>query len=117
LQTKADCNRYEEEDDEMKIPDQQFIMHVSSTEVEQSTFSIEISEGKKQQHFFQLEQYHEEVFLCVFHDPIADFLESMSSINVKIFLSDESWFYHLFKPHFCWLCIPLFFESRSSMIQ
>jgi hypothetical protein len=44
---------------------------------------------------------------------IANFLESMDNIDVKKILSDESWLYHLFKPLFCWLCIPLFFGSRS----
>jgi hypothetical protein len=61
----------------------------------------------------QLEQQYEEVFLFYFDDPIADYLEIMSSIKIKIFLTDESWFYHLFKPHFCWLCILLFLGSRS----
>jgi len=56
------------------------------TEEEQSTLSIDISEGSKQQDFiFQLEQQHKEVFLCGFDDPIADYLESMSSICVKVF--------------------------------
>jgi hypothetical protein len=88
-------------------------MHSSPTEIKQSVFNIEICEGKEQQRFFQLEQQHKEVFLYGFNDPIANYLESMDNIDVKIFLSDESWLYHLFKPLFCWLCIPLFFGSRS----
>jgi hypothetical protein len=69
LQTQEDCNRYEEEDDELKSPDQQFIMHSSQTKIKQSVFSIEICEGKEQQCFFQLEQQHREVFFCGFNDP------------------------------------------------
>ena len=41
LQTKVECNIYEEEDDESN---KQFIMHVSMTEVEHSTFKMEITE-------------------------------------------------------------------------
>jgi hypothetical protein len=73
-------------------------MQVFPTEVEQSTFNIEIREGSEQQHFsLQLEQQLKEVSLGEFGDPIADYLESMSSINVKVFLSNEGWFCHLFK--------------------
>jgi hypothetical protein len=77
LQTKEDCSRYGEEYDELKSPNQQFIMHSSPTEIKQFVFSIEIGEGKLHQ--------HREVFLYGFNDPIANYLESMSSINVKIF--------------------------------
>jgi hypothetical protein len=114
LQTKADFSRYEKEGEEQKVSDQQLSLYFHLTEEEQSTFNIDISEGNKQQDFsFQLEQQHKEVFLCGFDDPIADYLQSMSNICVKVFLSDESWLYHLFKLLFCWLCIPLFFGSRS----
>jgi hypothetical protein len=53
LQTHEDCSRYEEEDDELKSPYQQFIMHSSLTVIKQSAFIIEICEGKEKQHFFQ----------------------------------------------------------------
>jgi hypothetical protein len=104
LQTKGNCSRNEEEDDEHKSLDQQLIMHASPAEVQQSTFNIEIREGSQQHHFsLQSEQNLEEVFLCYFIDPIADFLESLSSIKIKIFLSDEDCFYHFFRTHLCWL--------------
>jgi hypothetical protein len=114
LQTKVDFSIYEEEGEKQKVSDQQLSLYFHLTEVEQSTSNTEISEGIQQQVFiFQLEQQHKEVFLCGFDDPIADYLQSMSNVCVKVFLSDESWLYHLFQLLFCWLCIPLFFGSRS----
>ena len=113
LQTKEECNRYEEEDDDLKSPDQQFIMHSSQSEVEQYTVNMETIESSQQQHFIQLEQQHGEVFLCDIYDPISDYLESISNINVKIFLSDDSWLCNPFKLHCCMLWFHLFFGSRS----
>jgi hypothetical protein len=55
LKTHEDCSRYREEDDELKGPDQQFIMHSYRTEIKQSIFSTEIYEGKEKHCFFQLE--------------------------------------------------------------
>ena len=52
------------------------------TKVEQSTFSINISEGKEQQ--------HKKVFLVGFYDPVSDYLELMSSIDIKIFFLNDS---------------------------
>jgi hypothetical protein len=43
-----------EEGDELKIPDQQFIMLSSQTEIKQSVFNIEISKGNEQLDYFQL---------------------------------------------------------------
>ena len=77
----------------IKMKAQQLSLYFLLTEVEQSTFIINISEGKDQQ--------YKEVFPCKFDEPIADYLDSMSIIYVKIFLSDESLFYHLFKPLLC----------------
>jgi hypothetical protein len=86
LQTKGDCSRYEEEDDELKSPDQQFIIYVSPTEVEKSTFNMRSLKAMQYKNLnSQLEQQLKEVFLCDFDDPIADYLEFMSNINVKIF--------------------------------
>jgi hypothetical protein len=96
---------------------QQLIMHVSPTNIKQSTFNIQISKGNKQQHFSQLEQQQNEVFLCDFYDPVADYLESMSSIDVKTFLSNESRFCHLFELHFCMLWFTIFFGYGSKMIS
>jgi hypothetical protein len=79
LQTKGNCSRHEEKDDEKKGLDQQSILYVSPTEVEQSTFKIEIIKGNLKQHFiFQLEQQQGEVFHCDFDDPITDYLGSIS---------------------------------------
>jgi len=84
-------------------------LHFSLTKVEQSTFNIKISESNQ---YSQSDQQFKEVFFYDFNDPIANFLESMNNIYVKVFLSDESWLCHLFKSFFYWLCIPLFFGSR-----
>ena len=91
-------------------------LHFPLTKIEQSTFSIRTNEyGHQQKYLSQLEQQQEEVFPCKFDDPIADYLDSMSSIDVKIFLLDESWFYHLFKPLSCSMYIPLFLGLRSRL--
>jgi hypothetical protein len=116
-QTKGDCSRYKEEDNELKSLDQQFIIHFPPIE-KQHRVKYEITESHQHKYFnFQLEQQHKEVFPYDFDDPIADYLESMSSINVKIFLSEEGWFCHPFKMHFCILGIPLLFGSRSRMLS
>jgi hypothetical protein len=52
-------------------------MHVSPTNIEQSTFNIQISKGNQQQHFSQLEQQQNEVFLCEFYDTVAVYMESI----------------------------------------
>ena len=84
--------------------DQLLSLHFDTTKVEQSTFNIDISEKKDQQ--------HKNIFPVVFYDPVADYLELMSSIDIKIFLSDDSWFYHPSKLHCCMLGFHLFFRSR-----
>jgi hypothetical protein len=87
LQRLEICSRREEEQKEL---DQQYIMHVSLIEVEQFTVDMEIGGSHRQQHVnLQLEQLLKEVFLDVFNDPIADYLEFMNSINVKIFPLEE----------------------------
>ena len=55
LQTKEECNRYEEEDDDLESPEQQGITHPSQSEVEQSTVNVVINEISQQQHFIKLE--------------------------------------------------------------
>jgi hypothetical protein len=92
-------------------------MHVFPTDVKQPTFNIEINKGSQQQHFSHLGQQQEEVFLGGFYDPIVDYLEIMSSLNIKIFLSGEGQFCHLFKLHFCLLWFLIFLGSRSSMMS
>ena len=82
-------------------------LHFDPTKVEKSTFNIDISEGKDQQ--------HKKVFLVGFYDPIANYLELMRSIDIKIFFSDDSWFCHPSKLHCCMLGFHLFFGSRSGI--
>ena len=73
---------------EQKGSDQKLSLHFPLTKVEQSTFNIKTNEDNHQQkHLSQLEQHQEEVFPCKFDDPIVDYLELMSSIDIKIFLS------------------------------
>ena len=85
--------------------DQLLSFHFDLTKVEQSTFNIDISKGKYQQ--------HKKVFPVGFYDPVDDYLELMSSIDIKIFLSDDSWFYHPFKLHCCMLGFHLFFVKSK----
>ena len=92
-------------DKEQKGSYQQLSLHFLLTEVEQSTFNININEGKYHQ--------HKKVFPIVFYDPVADYLELISNIDIKIFLSDDSWFRHPLKLHCCMLGFHLFFRSRS----
>jgi hypothetical protein len=106
LQTKAVCSRHEEEDDKQK-----------GLDLKQPAFNSEISKSSLQHLFnLQLDQQSKEVFLCEFDDPFADYLESMSSINPKIFLSDEGQSCHLFKLHYHNLWFLLSFGKRSNMI-
>jgi len=117
LQTKADFSRYEEEGEDLNGPDQQSVLYVSPTNFEQPAFNSEIIQGSFQHLLnLQLDQQSKEVLLCDFDDPFADFLESMSSIDLKIFLPEEDCLYHLFKPFYCMIWFPLFFGSRSSMM-
>jgi hypothetical protein len=117
LQRLEVCSRYQEEGEELNSPDQQSIVYVSPTDLEQPAFNNEISKGSFQHLFnLQLDQQSKEVLLCEFDDPFADYLESMSSIDVKIFLSEEDCFYHLFKPLFCMISLPLLFGSRSRIL-
>jgi hypothetical protein len=72
--------------------------------------------GHVQKQFnFQLERYQEEVLLYGFHDPIVDYLEFLSSTDVKSFLSSECWFWYLFKLHLCMPWVPSFVRSRSKV--
>lgn len=100
-------------------------MELENSKGSQQQFSIlhieEIGSNYKTRHVqkkfsFQLEQQQEEVFLYDFFDPIVDYLESLSSTNVKLFLSNESWFCCLSKLHFCMPWILLFFRSRSRIL-
>jgi hypothetical protein len=113
LQTKGSCPNHEE----LNGPDQQPIVYVPPTKIQQSTFINEFGEGNEEQlQHSQLEQQLQEVFHHVFHDLIADFLESTYNINVKIFLIDGSWSVHLFEPLFFMLWLSLLFGSRLNMM-
>ena len=90
---------------EQEGSDQLLSLHFDPIKVEKSTFNIDISEGKDQQ--------HKKVFLVGFCDPFADYLELMSRIDIKIFLSDDSWFCPPSKLHCCMLGFHLFLGSRS----
>jgi hypothetical protein len=130
LQTKEDspqlshlliegiCSRHEEGEEEQKELDQQYIMHVSLIEDEQFTVDMEIGGNHQQQYVnLQLEQLRKEVFLDVFYDPITNYLESMSSINIKTFLSDEGQFCFCYRLYFCMIWLPSFFELRSRIVS
>jgi hypothetical protein len=66
-------------------------MHVSPTNIEQSTFNIQIGKGNQQQHLSQLEQQQNEVFLCDFYDPVAIYMESIwgTEFFISNFLKSE----------------------------
>jgi hypothetical protein len=67
----------------------------------------------------QLEQYQAEVFPYGFHDPFSDYMESLSSSNVKLFLSNKGWFCCPFELHFCmsWVLSFIFSRSRISLVN
>ena len=101
LKTKANCSTYEETDggEELNSPDQQSIVYVSPTNLEQPAFNKVISKGSFQDLFnLQLEQQFKEVFLSDFYDPVDNYFQSISSKYVKAFGSEEDFPYQLFKP-------------------
>jgi hypothetical protein len=111
FQIKTDCNRHLQEG-QHKGSDQKLILHFPPTEIKHSTFSIE----EEQLQHSQLEQQLKEVLFYDFEDPIADFLDSISSMDVKIFVSVGDYLYHPLKPLFCMIWLSLLFGSRSSMM-
>ena len=66
-----------------------------------------MSEGK--------DQHHKKVFPVGFYDPIADYQELISSVDIKIFLLEDGSFCHPSKLHCCMLGFHLFFGSRSGI--
>jgi hypothetical protein len=119
LQTKADFSINEENDgsEELNSPDQQPIVYVHPAKIQQSTFINEFGEGneEKLQHS-QSEQQLQEVFHHVFHVPIADWLDSFNSMNIKIRMSEEGYLFYLLKPFFCMRWYLLLLGSRFSKI-
>jgi len=98
-------------EDSLHLPDLQ-----NKTDLEQPAFNNELIKGSFQHLFnLQLDQQSKKVLLCDFDDPFADYLESMSSIDLKIFLPEEDCLYPLFKHLFYMIWLPLLFESRSKM--
>ena len=117
LQQQEVRSRYQEEGKELNNPEQQSIVYVFPTDFEQPAFNNEISKGSFQHLFnLQLDQQSKEVLLYEIDDPFADYLESMSNIDVKKFLSEEDCLYHLFKSLFCMISLPLLFGSRSRIL-
>jgi hypothetical protein len=90
-----------------KGPDQQSILICFSNRDVKPTFNRRPMNCQQQIKRYSL------MFLMI---PIADYLDSRSSINPRIFLPGEDYFYPLFKPLFCMIWLPLFFGSRSSMM-
>jgi hypothetical protein len=107
LQKKEIRSRYEGEGEDLKGPYQQSVLYVSPTEIPQPTFNRETN-GLSQQQI-------KEVFCYDSEDPFADFLESTSSIDLKIFLPEKDYLYPLFKSFVCMIRPILLFKSRSSM--
>jgi hypothetical protein len=117
LQKKEIHSRYEEEGEDLKGPDQQSVLYVSPTDFEQPAFNSEISKGSLQHYLnFQLEQQSQKVLPYEFDDPFVNYLDSMSSINPRIFLSKGDCFYHPLKAFFCMIWSLLLFGLRFSMI-
>jgi hypothetical protein len=119
LQKKADFSTYEESDGpkELSTPDQQSVLYLSQTNLEQPTFNNEIIQGSFQHLLnLQIHQQSKEVFCYDFEDPIADLLHSMSSINPRIILSKGDCFYHPLKSFFCMIWSLLLIGLRFSMI-
>jgi hypothetical protein len=108
VKTQGNSIKYGEEGEDLKGPDQQPTLYVSPAEIPQPTFNRETNELSQQQ--------IKEVFYYDFEDPFADFLESMSSIDLKIFLPEEDYLYPQFKPFFCMIYLLLLFKSRSNML-
>jgi hypothetical protein len=120
LKTKANCSTYEETDggEELNSPDQQSIVYVSPTNLEQPAFNKVISKGSFQDLFnLQLEQQFKEVFLSDFYDPVDNYFQSISSKYVKAFGSEEDCPYQLFKPLYYMMWLPLLFGSRSRKLS
>jgi len=117
LQIKTDFSRQLQEG-QQNGSDQKSVLYVSPADLKQSTYSSEFRGGNEEQlqQNFQLEQQLQEVFHCEFNDPFADFLESMSSIDVKIFLPKKDHLCHLFKSPFCIIWSSLLLGSRSIMM-
>jgi hypothetical protein len=87
LQTHENCSKYEEKSEELKDSDQQFILYIPSSDLEQSVFSIKTRKGDgEQKELDQQVMMHvflsdvEQPTLYEFQDPIAIWMDSRSSL-------------------------------------
>jgi hypothetical protein len=117
LQKNTECSRHLQEG-QQKDSDPEFSSYCPPAEIKQFTFIIEFCERNEEQlQHSQLKQQIKEVFCYDFEDPFADYLESMSSIDLKIFLPEEDYLYPLFKPFFCMIWSLLLFGSRFNLMS
>ena len=69
------------------------------------------------QRYFDLQlKQQQEVFLYSFIDPFVDYMESLSSSNVRFFFSNEGWLFSSFEMNFDIPWAPLFIISRSEVL-
>jgi hypothetical protein len=117
LQKKTDCSKHLQEG-QQNGSDQKFSSYLPPAEIKRFLFIIEFCEGNEEQlQHSQLEQQFKEVFFHNFEDPIEEFLHSISSMNVKIFMLEEDYLYRLLKPFFCMIWYSLLFGSRSRKLS
>jgi hypothetical protein len=120
LQKKVDHSTYEKSDggEDLKGPDQKSILYASPIDLEQPAFNNELIKDSFQHLFnLQLDKQFNEVLLCDFDDPIAVYLDFMSSINPRIFLLEGDCLYPLFKHIFYMIWLLLLFKSRFNMMS
>jgi hypothetical protein len=85
LQKKTECSRHLQEG-QQKDSDQKFSSYCPPAKIKQFTFIIEFCERNEEQlQHSELKHQIKEVFCYEFEDPFTDYLESMSSIDLKIF--------------------------------
>ena len=65
------------------------------------------------QRYFDLQQ---KVFPYSFIDPFVDYMESLSSSNVRLFLTNEGWLFSSFERNFDIPWAPLFIISRLEVL-
>jgi hypothetical protein len=113
LLKKTDCSRHLQER-QQEGSDQKFSSYFPPAVIKQSIFSSEFCGGNEEQlQHSQLQQQLKQVFFHDFEDPIADLLDYISSVDVKIFLSEGNCLYHLLQLLFCMIWPSLLFGSRS----
>ena len=67
--------------------------------------------------YFDLQLKHQqEVFIYSFIDLFVDYMESLSSLNVRLFLSNEGWLFPSFEMNFDIPWAPLFIISRLEVL-